>query len=50
VQTGRSQLFTQNDPAIFGYPIQNLKDLPNGEYYVQHYFIAMKLFIAKTAT
>ena len=32
---GRSQIFTQTNSAIFGYPIQNLKDLPNGEYYVQ---------------
>ena len=30
-----SQIFTQNNPAIFGYPIQDLKDVPNGEYYVQ---------------
>src|SRR5678810_309677 len=29
---GRSQTFTQDEPAIFGYPIQKLKDLPNGEY------------------
>jgi len=32
---GRSQSFTQNNPAVFGYPIQDLKDLPDGEYYVQ---------------
>src|SRR6476660_1389185 len=32
---GRSEIFTQTNPAILGYPIQNLKDLPNGEYYVQ---------------
>ena len=28
---GGFQLFTQNNPAIFGYPVQNLKDLPNGD-------------------
>src|SRR6476660_565854 len=32
---GKSQIFAQDEPAIFGYPIQKLKDLPNGEYYVQ---------------
>src|SRR5262245_10302356 len=30
---GKSQLFDQNNSAVFGYPIQNLKDLPGGEYY-----------------
>lgn len=29
------QAFMQNNTAIFGYPIQNLKDIPDGEYYVQ---------------
>ena len=32
---GKSQMFTQNNSAVFGYPIRDLKDLPNGEYYMQ---------------
>src|SRR4029078_8733866 len=32
---GKSQVFTQNNSTIFGYPVKDLRDLPNGEYYVQ---------------
>src|SRR5262245_46910605 len=32
---GKSQMFTQNNSAIFGYPIQKLKEVPNREYYAQ---------------